>query len=235
MQGREPVLTRDGSPIVDAKGRRSYVTSAGAGPSVGKHILLAYLPPEHAVAGAELAVEYLGERYPGLRRGRRLDAALRPRERPHQRSAHPDHDARLRRYELSQVNEHPEVLFYSRIRRSPYFYASRRHGVQMYSFYNHMYHPRHYGDPVEEYWQLLNGVTLWDVGVERQVEITGPDAFTFTNMLVPRDLTKCEVGQCKYVFVTSPEGGILNDPVLLRLEENRFWLSLADSDILLWA
>jgi len=136
---------------------------------------------------------------------------------------------------LSQVNEHPEVLFYSRIRRSPYFYASRRHGVQKYSFYNHMYHPRHYSDPVEEYWQLLNGVTLWDVGVERQVEITGPDAFMFTNMLVPRDLTKCEVGQCKYVFVTSAEGGILNDPVLLRLEENRFWLSLADSDILLWA
>ncbi len=136
---------------------------------------------------------------------------------------------------MSQVNEHPEVLFYSRIRRSPFFYASRRHGVQMYSFYNHMYHARHYGDPVEEYWQLLNGVTLWDVGVERQVEITGPDAFTFTNMLVPRDLTKCEVGQCKYVFITSSEGGILNDPVLLRLEENRFWLSLADSDILLWA
>ena len=136
---------------------------------------------------------------------------------------------------MSEINEQPGVLQYSRIRRSPYFYASRRHGVQLYSFYNHMYHPRHYGDPVEEYWQLLNGVTLWDVGVERQVEISGPDAFTFTNMLVPRDLTKCEVGQCKYVFVTSAEGGILNDPVLLRLEENRFWLSLADSDILLWA
>ena len=136
---------------------------------------------------------------------------------------------------MTEINENPGVLFYSRIRRSPFFYASRRHGVQLYSFYNHMYHPRHYGDPVEEYWQLLNGVTLWDVGVERQVEITGPDAFTFTNMLVPRDLHKCEVGQCKYVFVTSPEGGILNDPVLLRLEENHFWLSLADSDILLWA
>src|SRR5919198_1807263 len=105
----------------------------------------------------------------------------------------------------------------------------------MYSFYNHMYHPRHYGDPVEEYWQLLDGVTLWDVGVERQVEITGPDAFAFTNMLVARDLAKCEVGQCKYVFVTAPDGGIINDPVLLRLDEDRFWLSLADSDVLLWA
>jgi glycine cleavage system aminomethyltransferase T len=136
---------------------------------------------------------------------------------------------------LSEINEHPEILLYSRIRKSPFFYASRRHGVAMYSVYNHTYHPRHYGDPVAEYWQLLNGVTLWDVGVERQVEITGPDAFTFTNMLVARDLNKCEVGQCKYVFVTAPDGGIINDPVLLRLGENHFWLSLADSDVLLWA
>jgi len=107
--------------------------------------------------------------------------------------------------------------------------------VKRYSFYNHMYHPRHYGDPVEEYWQLLNGVTLWDVGVERQVEITGPDAFTLANMLVPRDLNKCAVGQCKYVFITAPDGGIINDPVLLRLGENHFWISVADSDVLLWA
>jgi glycine cleavage system aminomethyltransferase T len=136
---------------------------------------------------------------------------------------------------VTEINEHPEVLLYSRIRKSPYFYASRRHGVQRYSFYNHMYHPRHYGDPVEEYWQLLNGVTLWDVGVERQVEITGPDAFTLANMLVPRDLSKCAVGQCKYVFITAPDGGIINDPVLLRLGENHFWISVADSDVLLWA
>jgi glycine cleavage system aminomethyltransferase T len=129
----------------------------------------------------------------------------------------------------------PHVLLYSRIRKSPFFYASRRHGVAMYSVYNRTYHPRHYGDPVAEYWALLTGVTLWDVGVERQVEITGPDAFDFTNMLVTRDLTKCRVGQCKYVFLTDELGGILNDPVLLRLGENHFWLSLADSDILLWA
>ena len=136
---------------------------------------------------------------------------------------------------MTEINQHPEVLLYTRIRKSPYFYASRRHGVQKYSFYNHMYHPRHYGDPVEEYWQLLNAVTLWDVGVERQVEITGPDAFTLANMLVPRDLNKCAVGQCKYVFVTAPDGGIINDPVLLRLGENHFWISVADSDVLLWA
>jgi glycine cleavage system aminomethyltransferase T len=136
---------------------------------------------------------------------------------------------------VTQIVENPGVLLYTRIRKSPFFYASRRHGVQLYSFYNHMYHPRHYGDPVEEYWHLLNGATLWDVGVERQVEITGPDAFTLANMLVPRDLNKCAVGQCKYVFVTAPDGGIINDPVLLRLGENHFWFSVADSDVLLWA
>jgi aminomethyltransferase len=133
------------------------------------------------------------------------------------------------------VNENPGILLYPRIRKSPYFYASREHGVQRYSVYNHTYHPRHYGDPVAEYWHLLNAVTMWDVGVERQIEISGPDAFDFTNMLVPRDMTKCAVRQAKYVFVTAPDGGIINDPVLLRLEENRFWLSLADSDVGLWA
>ena len=130
----------------------------------------------------------------------------------------------------------PGMLLYPRLRRGPFFYGSRKHGVQKYSVYNHSYHPRHYGDPVAEYWALLNGVTLWDVGgAERQVEISGPDAFDFTNMLIPRDLHKCNVGQCKYVFVTAEDGGIINDPVLLRLDENHFWLSLADSDVLLWA
>ena len=136
---------------------------------------------------------------------------------------------------MTPVNEDPGVLLYTRIRKSPYFYASRRHGIQLYSVYNHTYHPRHYGDPVEEYWHLLNGVTLWDVGVERQIEISGPDAFDFTNLLVARDLNKCAVEQCKYVFLCLPDGGIINDPVLLRVEENRFWLSLADSDVELWA
>ena len=133
------------------------------------------------------------------------------------------------------VNPNPEILQYPRIRKSPFFYASRQHGVGQYSVYNRTYHARHYGDPVAEYWHLLGGVTLWDVGVERQVEITGPDAFDFTNMLVPRDLRKCKIGQCKYVFITAEDGGIINDPVLLRLGENHFWLSLADSDVLLWA
>jgi glycine cleavage system aminomethyltransferase T len=134
-----------------------------------------------------------------------------------------------------KVIQDPAILLYTRLRKSPYFWKSREHGVAIYSVYNHTYHPRHYGDPVAEYWALLHGVTLWDVGVERQIEISGPDAFAFTNYLVPRDLTKCAVGQCKYVFLTAPDGGIINDPVLLRVEEDRFWLSLADSDAGLWA
>ena len=133
------------------------------------------------------------------------------------------------------IQENPEILLYTRIRKSPYFYASRRHGVKQYSVYNHTYHPRHYGDPVAEYWSLVDNVTLWDVGVEKQIQIKGPDAFDLTNTIVPRDLRKCAVNQCKYVFVTAPDGGILNDPVLLRVDEDEFWLSLADSDVNLYA
>ncbi len=81
----------------------------------------------------------------------------------------------------------------------------------------------------------MNGVTLWDVGVEKQIQIKGPDAFDLTNMIVPRDLHKCAVDQCKYVFISAPDGGILNDPVLLRVAEDEFWLSLADSDVNLYA
>jgi aminomethyltransferase len=98
-----------------------------------------------------------------------------------------------------------------------------------------MYHPNTYGDPVEEYWSLINGVTLWDVSVERIVEITGPDASAFTNLLTCRDLTRCAVKQGKYMLVTAADGGIVNDPVLLRVEENRWWLALADSDAGLYA
>lgn len=123
----------------------------------------------------------------------------------------------------------------ARLRRSPFFEATLKCGAQRYTVYNHMFLPTCYGDLEAEYWKLLNDVTVWDVSVERQVEISGPDAFTFTNMLTPRDLTKCAVGQGKYVIITAEDGGIINDPVLLRLGENHFWLALADSDVLLWA
>ena len=128
------------------------------------------------------------------------------------------------------------TLFYGPwYRRSPFFQKTLEAGVKAFDIYNHMYLPGWYGDPVEEYWHLLEHVTLWDVSVERIVEISGPDASAFTNLLTCRDLTKCAVGQGKYVLITAPDGGIVNDPVLLRVEENRWWLALADSDAGLYA
>ena len=120
-------------------------------------------------------------------------------------------------------------------RRSPFFEKTLEAGCSAYDIYNHMYLPGYYADPVEEYWALLNDVTLWDVSVERIVEITGPDASAFVNSLTCRDLTKCAVGQGKYVLITAEDGGIVNDPVLLRVEQDRWWLALADSDAGLWA
>ncbi|MFC6670017.1 glycine cleavage T C-terminal barrel domain-containing protein [Marinobacterium aestuariivivens] len=131
--------------------------------------------------------------------------------------------------------EQKEFGFGTQIRKSPYFDATVRWGANGFSVYNHMYIPRDFGNPEQNFWNLVNDAILCDVAVERQVEITGPDAAQFVQMLTPRDLSKCAVGQCKYVLITNAEGGILNDPILLRLEENRFWISLADSDILLWA
>lgn len=125
--------------------------------------------------------------------------------------------------------------FGTQIRKSPYFDATVRWGATGFSVYNHMYIPRDFGDPEQNFWNLVNDAILCDVAVERQVEITGPDAYKFIQLLTPRDLTKLAVGQCKYVLITNEKGGILNDPVLLRLAENHFWLSLSDSDILLWA
>ena len=128
-----------------------------------------------------------------------------------------------------------EFGFGTQIRKSPYFDATVRWGAKDFSVYNHMYIPRDFGSPEENFWNLINDAILCDVAVERQVEITGPDAYKFIQLLTPRDLSKLSVGQCKYVLITNHEGGILNDPVLLRLAENHFWLSLGDSDILLWA
>jgi aminomethyltransferase len=125
--------------------------------------------------------------------------------------------------------------FGTQIRKSPYFEATVRWGAKGFSVYNQMYIPRDFGDPEQNFWNLVNDAILCDVAVERQVEITGPDAARFVQMLTPRDLSTMAVGQCKYVLITNADGGILNDPILLRLAENHFWISLADSDILLWA
>jgi glycine cleavage system T protein len=123
----------------------------------------------------------------------------------------------------------------ARLRRSPFYEAEQRYGPKGYTVYNHTLFPIRYDTLENEYWHLLNHVTLWDVAVERNVEITGPDAFRFANLLTPRDLSKCAIGQGKYVLITAPDGGIVNDPVLMRLGDNHFWLALADSDVLLYA
>jgi aminomethyltransferase len=129
----------------------------------------------------------------------------------------------------------PQLTIGPRVRKSPYFDATVRWGVKAFTVYNHMYMPTVYTDPVDEYWKLVNDVTLWDVACERQVEITGPDAANFVQFLTPRNLQRCRVGQCRYLILTAEDGGILNDAVLLRLGVNQFWLSPGDGDMLLWA
>jgi aminomethyltransferase len=140
------------------------------------------------------------------------------------------------------VNERQEMLeksatlyFGPWYRQSPFFHATRRAGCTSYDIYNHMYLPAYYDDPETEYWVLANGVTMWDVGVERTIEVSGPDADRLIDMITCRDLTKCAVKQGKYMLVTGPDGSIVNDPVLLHVAENRWWMQLADSDAGLYA
>jgi aminomethyltransferase len=134
-------------------------------------------------------------------------------------------------------DQHTTFPFYMATwyRKSPYYQRTVEAGCTSWDLYNHMLIPTLYDDDLKEYWHLLNHVTLWDVAVERQVEITGPDAARFTQLLTPRDLSTTAVGQCKYVLICAPDGGIVNDPILLKLAEDHFWLSLADSDALLYA
>lgn len=122
-----------------------------------------------------------------------------------------------------------------RVRKSPFYDATLTAGARAFTVYNHMYMPTSYGDPVKEYWAMVEGVTLWDVSSERQIEISGPDAVEFTQFLTPRDISTCKVDRCRYILFTDHDGGIINDAVMLRLEENRFWLSPGDGDVLLWA
>jgi glycine cleavage system aminomethyltransferase T len=140
------------------------------------------------------------------------------------------------------VNERQEMLeksatlyFGPWYRKSPFFEATRRAGCTAYDIYNHMYLPGYYDDPETEYWTLNNGVTMWDVGVERTVEISGPDADRLIDSITCRDLTKCAVKQGKYMLVTGPDGSIVNDPVLLHVAKDRWWMQLADSDAHLYA
>ena len=135
----------------------------------------------------------------------------------------------------NSIGNRPSYSFGTQIRKSPFSDAALRSGAKAFSVYNHMYIPRDFGDPVQNYWNLVNNAILCDVAVERQVEIKGPDAAQFVQYLCCRDLSNCQVGQCKYVLITDQDGGVINDPILLKLAEDHYWLSIADSDVLLWA
>ncbi|MGB7286946.1 MAG: glycine cleavage T C-terminal barrel domain-containing protein [Salaquimonas sp.] len=123
----------------------------------------------------------------------------------------------------------------ARLRPSPFYESAVAEGMVSASIYNRMIMPVSFGDPEAEYWRVINGVSQWDVGVERQVELKGPDAATLAQILSPRDISKCKVGQGKYIPLCNHKGTLINDPILLKLADDHFWFSIADSDIWFWA
>ena len=123
-----------------------------------------------------------------------------------------------------------------RIRRTPYTNKVEEHGVSDFTVVNHMLLPKGYKKSVEEdYWHLSKEVQIWDVSCQRQVQISGPDALKLVQKMTPRSLKKMEIGKCFYIPMLNENAGMINDPVLLKLEDDMFWISIADSDILLWA
>lgn len=127
-----------------------------------------------------------------------------------------------------------EISPSARTRTSPYFAATEAEGVRSFTVYNHMMMPTGYGDPMAEYTRLIEGVAMWDVACQRQVEIAGPDAGRLAQALVPRRIADLPVGKGWYAPLCDHRGVLLNDPVLLKLAEDRYWLSIADSDVLWW-
>tara|TARA_X000000368_G_scaffold312184_1_gene249948 strand:- start:67 stop:1218 length:1152 start_codon:yes stop_codon:yes gene_type:complete len=122
----------------------------------------------------------------------------------------------------------------SRIRKSPYYESDLKYGVTGFTVYNKMYLPTGFSGPEKEYHSLINDVTFGDFAGERQIEINGPDAHDFVRYIQPRNLEKCEIGSCKYILLTDTHGGIINDACLVRLEEEKFWISPGDGDVILW-
>ena len=123
----------------------------------------------------------------------------------------------------------------SRLRPSPFYEATVAEGVSAFTTYNHMLMPTSFGHPQEEYWRIIRGASLWDVAVERQVQLQGPDAGRLAQILTARDLSRCQVGQGKYVPLCNHDGILINDPILLKLADDLYWLSIADSNIWFWA
>ena len=130
-----------------------------------------------------------------------------------------------------------ELLISTRVRKSPFWHLSHEAGCWRATVYNRIYHPRGYVKPEDggamvEYDALVNHVTMWNVAVERQIRVKGPDALKFTNYVITRDASRIEVMHGKYVILCNSKGGVLNDPILLRVAEDEFWFSLSDSDIM---
>ena len=153
-------------------------------------------------------------------------------------------DLRRRRLPINlrqSGNSDAHMLISTRVRKSPWWHLSKAAGCWAYTTYNHMYHPRAYIKPEDgglmaEYKYLTEHVSMWDVAVERQIRIKGPDAADFVNMLISRDVHAVVLPmQARYVILCNQYGGVINDPVLLRVDDDEFWFSISDSDLLLWA
>ncbi len=132
-----------------------------------------------------------------------------------------------------------DLAISTRVRKSPFWHLSVEEGCHRATVYNHMYHPRAFIDPEDggpeaEYELLVDHVALWDVAVERQIRVRGPDAEAFVDYVITRDATEIETMRGKYAICCDRDGGILNDFVLLRPDDDEFWFSIADSDLLLW-
>ena len=138
-------------------------------------------------------------------------------------------------------NSDARMLISTRVRKSPWWHMSKAAGCRAYTVYNHLYHPRAYIEPedgglMEEYKYLTQHVSIWDVAVERQICVKGPDAADFVNLLITRDVhSLMPTMRARYVILCNQYGGIINDPVLLRVADDEFWFSISDSDVLLWA
>ena len=129
----------------------------------------------------------------------------------------------------------PILSISRRTRETPFTPMNRDAGVKGYTVYNHMLLPTMFESIEADYHHLKRHVQLWDVACERQIEIRGPDAARLMQMLTPRDLRGMTPGQCYYVPIVDETGGMMNDPVALKFSDDRFYISIADSDLLFWA
>ena len=126
------------------------------------------------------------------------------------------------------------IFFSRRIRKTPFEDRVYEQGVRGFTVYNQTPLATSYRSIEEDYWHLREHVQLWDVACERQVEVCGPDALRLLELSTPRDVSKCAIGQCLYAPLCDEDGGIVNDPLILRLGQDRYWVSIADSGVLLW-